>query len=42
MAKNEGYAGRIKNSGVQVVKAPYADASKKGTSKVQKGDDLRK
>lgn len=38
--ENKGYIGRIKNSGTQVVKAPYqTTAAKKGT--VKKGGDLR-
>lgn len=41
MAENKGYAGRIKNSGSQVVKAPYASEAKRGQSTVKKGEDLR-
>lgn len=38
---NNPYAGKIKNTGAQVVKAPFAPAPKKGTSKVTTGNDLR-
>lgn len=41
MAENKGYAGRIKNSGSQVVKAPYASEAKRGQSTTKKGEDLR-
>lgn len=40
MAKN-GYAGSVKNSGVQVVKAPFADRGKGGKGSVKTGGDLR-
>lgn len=40
MAKN-GYAGRIKNTGTQVVKAPFNQGGKRGKSVVKTGDDLR-
>ena len=38
---DKGYAGRIAQTGSQVVKAPGQIAPKKGTGKVKKGDDLR-
>lgn len=38
----EGYTGKIKNSGTQVVKAPVQVTPAKGTKVVKKGDDLRK
>ena len=42
MADKEcGYAGKIQNSGAQKVQAPLASQSKKGTSTVKKGEDLR-
>ena len=41
MSKNNGYAGKIKNSGSQKVTAPFPSDSKKGTSSVKKGSDLR-
>ncbi len=37
----KGYAGKINHSGVQVVKAPQTDATKKGKSDVKRGKDLR-
>ena len=38
--EKSGYAGRIKNSGTQVIKAPHQSTdAKKGT--VKKGGDLR-
>ena len=37
----KGYAGKIKNSGTQVVKGPYSGGQKKGKSTVKTGDDLR-
>lgn len=40
MAKN-GYAGRIKNTGTQVVKAPFSQGGKRGKSVIKTGDDLR-
>ena len=40
MAKN-GYAGKIKNTGTQVVKAPFGDQGKHGKSVVKEGNDLR-
>lgn len=36
----KGYIGKIKNSGAQVVKAPYKTA-KKAKAKAIKGNDLR-
>jgi len=41
MADKNGYAGRISNSGAQVVKAPLNQNIKKGKSKVKTGTDLR-
>ncbi len=37
----KGYAGKIAQTGSQVVKAPSQLAPKKGTGKVKRGDDLR-
>ena len=37
----KGYAGRIQNSGPQIVKAPLAVSSKKGSGTVKTGTDLR-
>lgn len=37
----EGYTGKIRNSGVQVVKPPRSGNGKKGTSSVKTGTDLR-
>lgn len=39
--KNCGYAGKIANTGAQVVKAPMAVDNKKGKSTVKTGTDLR-
>lgn len=39
--KKCGYAGSIKNTGAQVVKAPFTQESKKGKSTVKSGKDLR-
>lgn len=36
-----GYAGKIANTGAQVVKAPNSQSVKKGTGKVKSGSDLR-
>lgn len=36
-----GYAGRIQNTGVQKVTAPFANSAKKGKSTVKTGNDLR-
>ena len=41
MSKNNGYIGKIKNSGAQVVKAPVNPGGKKGNGSVKKGSDLR-
>ena len=41
MAKQNPYAGKIKSSGAQVVKAPFANKGKKGTTKANSGGDLR-
>lgn len=42
MADNKNpYAGKIKNTGAQVVQAPYAEKGKKGETKIIKGNDLR-
>ncbi len=41
MADKSGYAGKIKNSGVQVVKAPAAVNAPKGKGTVKTGKDLR-
>ncbi len=38
---NNPYAGKIKNTGAQVVKAPFATTPKKGNTKVKTGNDLR-
>lgn len=35
------YAGSIKNTGAQVVKAPFSGDNKKGKSTVKTGNDLR-
>lgn len=35
------YAGSIKNTGVQVVKSPFAQNNKKGKGTVKTGNDLR-
>ena len=37
----KGYAGKIRNTGTQVVKGPYAGGQKKGKSTVKTGKDLR-
>jgi hypothetical protein len=37
----KGYAGKIKNTGTQVVKGPYTGGNKKGTKTVKTGKDLR-
>ena len=37
----EGYSGKIKNSGVQIVRPPHSGNGKKGTSTVKTGTDLR-
>lgn len=39
--KKPGYAGSIKNTGSQVVRAPFTQESKKGKSTVKTGKDLR-
>ena len=39
MAKS--YIGRIKNSGAQVVRGPYAGGGRGGKSSVKSGGDLR-
>ena len=39
--KNCGYAGKISNSGAQVVKAPFSGDGKKGNGTVKTGNDLR-
>lgn len=41
MSKNNGYIGKIKNSGSQVVKAPVNPGNKSGKGSVKKGNDLR-
>ena len=38
---DKGYAGRISNSGSQVVQAPAQIKGKKGQSVVKRGSDLR-
>ena len=35
------YAGSIKNTGAQVVKAPFSGDNKKGSGTVKTGNDLR-
>lgn len=37
----KGYAGRIQNTGAQVVKAPFNGNPKKGKATVKTGEDLR-
>lgn len=37
----KGYTGKIKNTGTQVVKGPFAGGQKKGTKTVKTGKDLR-
>lgn len=39
--KKLGYAGRIKNSGVQRVEAPAGAEAKRGKTVTRKGSDLR-
>lgn len=39
--KKCGYAGSIKNTSSQVVRAPFTQESKKGKSTVKTGKDLR-
>lgn len=39
--EKKGYAGSVKNSGVQVVKAPFSDRGKGGKGSVKTGGDLR-
>ena len=41
MAKKCGYAGSIKNSGVQKVQAPLGGKTKTGNGTVKTGNDLR-
>lgn len=41
MANQNPYAGKIQNTGAQVVKAPFANKGKKGTTKATTGGDLR-
>ena len=41
MANQNPYAGKIKNTGAQEVKAPFANKGKKGTTKATTGNDLR-
>lgn len=41
MAKENGYAGRIKHSGTQVVRPPYDAAGHKRGSRRLSGQDLR-
>ena len=41
MSDKNPYAGKINNSGSQVVKGPYAESGKKGNSSVKTGTDLR-
>ena len=41
MANNNGYAGKIKNSGTQQVKAPFTPQTPKGKTTVKTGNDLR-
>lgn len=40
MADKKGYAGNVKNTGTQVVKAVF-EQSKKSNATVKRGDDLR-
>lgn len=42
MANQNPYAGKIKNTGAQVVKGSFVDKGKKGTTKATTGGDLRK
>lgn len=39
--EKKGYAGEIKNTGVQKVKAPLGGGNTKGKGTVKKGTDLR-
>lgn len=41
MAKTNALVGKISASGVQKIKAPVDQNSKKGKSTVKRGDDLR-
>lgn len=41
MTNQNPYVGRIKNTGVHVVKGPHVDKGKKGTTKATTGGDLR-
>ena len=41
MNKQGSYAGKIKNTGAQVVKAPFGDKGKKGSTVAKTGEDLR-
>lgn len=41
MTKESGYAGKVKNTGTQEVKAIYPKGSDGKTSKVKTGTDLR-
>lgn len=41
MSEKNPYAGKINNTGSQVVKGPYANGGKKGNSTVKTGNDLR-
>ncbi len=41
MADKKGYAGRIQNTGVQKVEAPFGGGGKKGNGTVKTGTDLR-
>lgn len=38
---DKGYIGKIGHTGAQVIKAPVSADTKKGTSTVKKGTDLR-
>lgn len=38
---DQGYKGKIKNTGTQIVKGPYAGGQKKGKAAVKTGNDLR-
>lgn len=40
--KRPTYAGSIRNTGAQIVKAPFASGNRKGNRIVKTGDDLRK
>ena len=37
----KGYAGKIKNTGTQIVKGPFTGSQKKGKKAVKTGRDLR-